>query len=48
MASFLLAGALLLASESLTAAASVPDVGLDYATLQGRVNDNDHSWEYLG
>lgn len=26
----------------------IPDVGLDYVTLQGRVNDNDHSWEYLG
>lgn len=48
MASVLLAGALLLASESLAAAASPPDVGLDYATLRGRVNDNDHSWEYLG
>lgn len=27
---------------------NIQDVGLDYVTLKGRVNDADHSWDYLG
>ncbi|CAN8101770.1 unnamed protein product [Discula destructiva] len=47
MAARLLFGAVLTAGVT-WAGVIIPDVGLDYVTLKGRVNDLDHSWEYLG
>lgn len=38
---------LFLCSTQVHGSLGIPDVGLDYVTLQGRVNNNDHSWEYL-